>query len=282
VGVGGYAFAQTSAFDASMRKVYDIPVPTIVRSTDPDVLARGKHLAQSVAPCATRDCHGTDLGGGRPIETGPIGTLTGPNLTRLLTVYSDGELARMMRHGIKKDGRSLAFMPVQDFAWLPEDDVVAVVSYLRTVPPVDRPDGLMQIRALGKVLDRKGQMILDIARHIDHDSTVRAKAATPTVEYGQFLAMGCSGCHGEHYSGGAIPGAPPSIPIPLNLTPHETGLKGWTIEDLNRLLDTGVRKNGKKLDPFMPFEAFAKFDDVERKALWAYLESLPPVPFGQR
>jgi hypothetical protein len=282
VAMGGYAFAQTSAFDASMSKVYDIPVPSCVRSTDPDVIARGKHLAQSVAPCATRDCHGTDLGGGRPIETGPIGTMTGPNLTRSLAEYSDGEIARMMRHGLKKDGRSLAFMPVQDFAWLPDDDVTAVVSYLRTVPVVDRPDGPMEIRTLGKVLDRKGQMIMDVARHIDHSSGVRAKGATPTVEYGQFLAMGCSGCHGEHYSGGRIPGAPSSIPIPLNLTAHQTGLKDWTIDDMNRLLDTGVRKNGKKIDPFMPYEAFAQFDDVERKALWAYLRSIPSLPFGQR
>ena len=241
-----------------------------------------KHLAESVAPCASGDCHGNDLGGGKPIDVGPVGTLTGPNLTRSLLQYSDGEMARMMRHGIKRDGRSLRFMPVQDFAWLPEDDVTAVISYLRTVPLVERPDGVTEIRALGKVLDRRGQMILDVARHIDHSSGVRAKGATPTVEYGQFLAMGCSGCHGEHYSGGPIPGAPPSMPIPLNLTPHETGLKDWAIEDLNRLLDTGVRKNGKKLDPFMPFEAFAKFDDVERKALWAYLQSLPPLPFGKR
>jgi hypothetical protein len=259
-----------------------VPLPTVVRSTDLEVLARGKHLAESVAPCATRDCHGTDLGGGRPIEVGPIGVFCGPNLTQSMALYSDAELARLIRHGLKRDGRSVAFMTVQDFRWLPDDDIAAVISYLRTQPPVDRPSGQTVIKTLGKILDRQDKMILDIARHIDHSDTVRPKGATPTVEYGQYLGMACTGCHGEHLSGGKIPGTPSSIPIPLNLTPHESGIKDWELTDFNRLLDTGVRKNGKTLNPFMPVAAFAKYDDVERQALWSYLRSVPPMPFGQR
>jgi hypothetical protein len=282
LGLGGYVYVQTSAYDASMAKVYDVPIPTIVRSSELEVLARGKHLCESVAPCATRSCHGTDLGGGNPLEVGPIGSLTGPNLSKALLSYSDGEVARLMRHGIKKDGRSVTFMPVQDFAWLPDDDVTAVISYLRTTPVVERADGLMKLGTLGKVLDRRGEFAADVARRIDHGAGVRPKGATPTVEYGRFLAMGCQGCHGEHFSGGHIPGAPSSIPIPLNLTPDATGLRDWSIDDLNTLLNTGMRKSGKKLDPFMPYEAFGKYDDTERKALWNFLRSLPPLAFGNR
>jgi hypothetical protein len=83
-------------------------------------------------------------------------------------------------------------------------------------------------------------------------------------------------------SGGRIPGAPDSFPIPLNLTPHETGLKDWTYDDFAKLLDTGVRKNGKMLDPFMPLVAFAQYDDTERHAVWEYLRALPPTPLGNR
>jgi hypothetical protein len=280
--LAGYVFVQTSAFDDSMAKVYDIPTPSVARSTDPDVLARGKHLAESVAPCAASSCHGADLGGGAVLSMGPLGTLTGPNVTKIMLDYSDGDLARLLLHGIKKDGRSIRFMPVQDFAWLPADDVAAIVSFLRTVPISDKPSGAVAIGMLGKVLDRKGQIIFDVARRIDHTSGLRAKGAAPTVEYGQLLAMGCQGCHGEHFSGGPIPGAPSSVPIPLNLTPHETGLREWSLDDMNRLLSTGIRKNGRKIDPFMPYEAFGKFDDVERRALWAFLRSLPPTPFGMR
>jgi hypothetical protein len=83
-------------------------------------------------------------------------------------------------------------------------------------------------------------------------------------------------------SGGPIPGAPSDFPVPLNLTPDATGLQGWTYADFEKLATTGIRKNGKKLASFMPIEAIAKMDDVERHALWAYLQSLPPTPFGQR
>jgi hypothetical protein len=255
-----------------------------VVSKDPAVLARGKHLTHSVMPCATRDCHGTDFGGGETVVMGPLGTLTGPNITPagLGAAYSDGELFRLLRHGIKKNGRSLRFMPVQDTNWLADDDIVAMVSYLRTVPAVEKPNGPLEIGTVGKVLDRRGLIPLDVARHIDHSHVEIAPPPTPTAEYGRFLGRLCTGCHGEHLSGGRIPGAPDSLPVPLNLTPHETGLKGWTYDDFAKLLDTGVRKNGKKLDPFMPLAAFANYDDTERHALWAYLETLPPTPLGNR
>jgi hypothetical protein len=213
---------------------------------------------------------------------GPVATIRGPNVTKILLDYSDGDLARLLHHGIKRDGRSVTFMPVQDYAWLPDDDVAAIVSYVRTVPLVDTTSEPTVIKTLGKVLDRKDKIVFDVARHIDHAAGIRAKGATPTVEYGQFLAMGCQGCHGERFSGGPLPGAPSSMAIPLNLTPHETGLKDWSFDDFNKLLSEGVRKNGRRLDPLMPYEAFRKFDDVERHALWAFLKSVPPLSFGNR
>lgn len=90
------------------------------------------------------------------------------------------------------------------------------------------------------------------------------------------------GCHGEHFGGGPIPGAPPSLPIPLNLTPDPSGLQGWTFADFERTLRQGIRKNGKALDPFMPVEAWRNFDDDEMHAAWAYLQSVPARPFGGR
>jgi hypothetical protein len=284
--LAGFTFVsvETSAFDKSMDRVYDIPAPTVAISKDPAVIERGRHLTHSIMPCAIAECHGGDLSGGKPIAMGPLGTLTGPNITAaaLGSAYSDGELVRLLRHGIKKDGRSLKFMPAQDSNWLPDADLVAIVSYLRTQPPVDKPNGPLQIGTLGKVLDQRGQILLDVARHIDHDHVEMAPPPTPTADYGRFVAHLCMGCHGEHLSGGRIPGAPSSLPIPLNLTPHGTGLAGWTYDDFEKLIDTGTRKNGKALDPFMPREALKSYDDTERHALWAYLQTLPATPFGNR
>jgi hypothetical protein len=70
--------------------------------------------------------------------------------------------------------------------------------------------------------------------------------------------------------------------VPLNLTSHETGLKGWTYDDFKALVQSGKRKNGKPLDPFMPVDALRNLNEVELSALWLYLQSVPPRPFGER
>jgi mono/diheme cytochrome c family protein len=284
LGLGAFVYVCCSRFDASMEKVYDVPVATLVASTDPTIVARGNHLVHSVAGCASDLCHGADLGGGKPIEMGPVATLCGPNITpgNLGAAYADGEFARLIKHGIKKDGRTVRFMPVQELNWLPDSDVVAIISYLRTVAPVDRPNGASDIRTLGKVLDRNEKLPIDVARHIDHTKTEAAPSPEPTAAYGAFLVRSCTGCHGEGLSGGPIPGAPSSFAIPLNLTPDETGLKDWQFSDFETVLRQGRRKNGKTLDSLMPIESWKNFDDVEIHALWAYLRTLAPAPFGHR
>jgi hypothetical protein len=279
-----YAMIETSRFDSSMEKVYDVPVPDVVASKDPEVIARGKHLATSVAGCSAAACHGDDFGGGQVTEMGPVASLAAPNITsaNLGAAYSDGEIARLLRHGIKKDGRSVRFMPAEEISWLPQQDVVAIVSFLRSVPPVDRGNQPTVVKTLGKSLDRRDKVILDVARRIDHVRSDTPPAPAPTAEYGAFLSRLCTGCHGEHLSGGPIPGAPPSIPTPLNLTPDESGLKDWTFDDFDKLMRTGVRENGKTLDPFMPIECWRNFDDVEMHALWLHLRTLAAAPLGGR
>jgi hypothetical protein len=282
-GVSIYACVQASAFDASMEKVYDVPLPKVERSTDEAVLARGKHLVEATLACATPDCHGTDLGGGKVMAMGPLGTLTGPNISGggLGAAYSDAELVRLLKHGVKKDGRSLKFMPVQDFQWLPVSDAVAIVSYIRSMPPVDRPNGPIQLGTLGKVLDRRDMIVLDVARKIDH-TTDKSMTPAPTAAFGAALSKMCTGCHGDKLSGGPIPGAPSDLPVPLNITPHATGIQGWTFDDFDKLMRKGERKNGKKLDAFMPIIAFGKLDETEMKALWEHLKTVPPLPMGNR
>jgi cytochrome c553 len=282
--VGAYVGYAVTMYGRSMDRVYDVPAPALAASTDPAVIERGRHLAESVAGCATGDCHGTDLGGGNAIDAGPVGTFVGPNLTAggLGAEYTDGELARVVLHGIKRDGRSVRFMPSQEFNWLPDDDVVAILSYLRSVPPVQRVPGETRIGVLGKVLDRRDMMAVDVARRIDHTQRTLAPPPAPDASYGAFVSRGCMGCHGEHMSGGKIPGAPPSMPIPANLTQHESGLQGWSYEDFERALTTGTRPDGSRIDPFMPFEAYSKLNDTEKRAIWSYLQSLPPMAFGGR
>jgi mono/diheme cytochrome c family protein len=239
---------------------------------------------ESIAACAASDCHGSDLAGGKPIVMGPVGTFRGPNITPagLGAAYSDGELIRLLLHGVRKDHRSVRFMPVHETNWLPDSDLIAILSYVRSVPPVEKASGESEVGVLAKVLDRHDMLTIDVARRIDHAKRETAPAPAPTAAYGAFIARACTGCHGPTLSGGKIPGAPPEMPMPTNLTPHETGLKAWTFADFEKMLATRERPDGSKLDAFMPVEALGNMNDVERQALWAYLQSLPAKKLGGR
>ncbi len=284
LGGGAFVWSRVAAFDASLERVYDVPIPEVQASKDAAVVARGEHLAMSLAGCAHADCHGKDLAGGATIEAGPLGHTTGPNITGvgLGAAYSDGELMRLIEHGLRKDGRSVRFMPSHEINWLPEDDILAVISYVRSVPDVQQAAGTTEVGLLGKILDRQDKFVWDVARHIDHDNIEKAPPPAPTAEYGRHIGKLCQGCHGATFGGGPIPGAPPDMPVPANVTPHETGLAGWTYEEYTKFCDTGIKRNGEQVDPFMPLQALANLDDAERKALFAYMTSLPPKPFGSR
>jgi mono/diheme cytochrome c family protein len=206
----GFVAYQASAFDRSTARVYEVAPLNVRASSDPAVIARGRHLV-AVGGCGV--CHGADLGGKPGDDMGPLGSMPGSNITPgkggVGGRYSDVQLANVIRHGIKASGKSLLFMPSQDMSWWPDDDLTALVSYLRTVPPVDRSMPAGHIGVVGKVLDRVGVIPLDAARRIDHHAAVqRSLPPTATAEYGAKLARTCVGCHGEHFSGGQIPGAP--------------------------------------------------------------------------
>lgn len=284
VGGGIFVWTQVSAFDRSLAKTYSVPLREIPRAEGEQALARGRHVAESIGACASSDCHGADLAGGKTLELGPLGTATGPNITPggLGAVYSDAELVRLIEHGVKKGGTSVRFMPSTELNWLPDEDLAALVAYLRSVPAVTKQNGPFEIGMLGKVLDRQGLIVLDVARKIDHEKIDKAPPPAPTAAYGKFIAKACMGCHGDTYGGGPIPGAPPEFATPSNITPHESGLQGYTYEAFAKLLDTGIKRDGQALDPFMALATMRQMNDTERHAVFEFLRTLPPKPFGSR
>ncbi len=68
--------------------------------------------------------------------------------------------------------------------------------------------------------------------------------------------------------------------VSRNLTPHESGLKDWSDAEIERAIREGVRKDGTKLMPPMPYRAYQRIGDRDMTALIAYLRTLPPKPFG--
>ena len=77
-----------------------------------------------------------------------------PNITQVIQHYSDAQLARLLRYGVRPDGTSVVIMPSSMFYNLTDEDLADLIAYLRTVPPVVNTLPSMQIRILGRWLFR--------------------------------------------------------------------------------------------------------------------------------
>ncbi|MBO6573770.1 MAG: c-type cytochrome [Rhodothermales bacterium] len=275
---------QIYSFNSYMESPVEAPAVDLVAVADSAVLARGAHIANSYGGCA--GCHGPDLSGGMVEDMGPLGVMIPSNLTTgqggVGSEYSDAELARAIRYGVRKDGHSLLFMPSEEHVWWSDADLQAVVSYVRSLPPVDAQREPSQVGTLGKLITKFGMMELRSAAQAAHLDMGTAPDPEPTARYGAFLALSCKGCHGQGLAGGPIPGAPPDMAVPTNLTPHDTGLGTWTYDDFVHAMNTGLRPDGSQIDPFMPTEGYARMSDLEKTAMWEYLRSLPATEFGRR
>jgi hypothetical protein len=105
----------------------------------------------------------------------------------------------------------------------------------------------------------------------------------PTADYGRYLISACTGCHGEHLSGGPIPGVPPDWPVAANLTWHESGIEGWTEPDFIAAMRTGRTPNGRMLPAdYMPWPFIGRSSDDDLRALYLHLRSLEPREIGGR
>jgi mono/diheme cytochrome c family protein len=273
---------------SQQNRVYAFEVPPLhstSAASSEELLALGHRLVL-VRGCA--DCHAPDLGGGIVLEDPAVGRLVASNLTGgqggVGAAYSEADWVRAIRHGVGPDGRALVFMPSHEFYPIGDDDLAAMIAYMRSVPPVDRVLPHTRVGPVAALLHTAGKMPLLPARMIDHLAQ-RPAAPNPgvTVEYGAYLATGCIGCHGAGYAGGRIPGAPPGMPVPTNITPDvDTGIGSWSLPDFVRLLREGVRPDGTEVDPFMPVQFTREFTDMELEAMWLYLQSVEPRPFGKR
>jgi mono/diheme cytochrome c family protein len=266
-----------------LNRKYSVHAREVAIPNTATAIERGRHLA-TTRGCM--DCHGSDLSGHQVINDPMVGKLHGSNLTRgvggLPADFSDSDFVRAIRHGVARDGRPLVLMPSAEFTMLTDEDVGTLIAYLKSVPNVDRPRGPVSPGPVLRLL-----MVLDkfklAATEIDHSAT-HVASITPaiSVEYGKYLAFGCVGCHGPNLSGGRIPGGPPDWPSAANLTPHGTArIAQWNETQFVEAIRTRRRPDGTVIDPVMP-NAFAQMTDVELKALWAYISTLPPVATGMR
>lgn len=265
------------------NRTWDAPHPVASYApADSARIARGAHLVTSFGGCV--ECHGENLAGRTIIDDPAIGTVTGANLTRggVGARLTDADFERAIRHGIGHDGRALKVMPSRDYVAMSDEDLAAIIGYIRSRPAVTVTPPAVRIGPVGRALFVAGKMPILNAERIDHATAARNVAAGPTREYGEYVAaVGCAGCHGPTLSGGPIDGAPPDWVHAANLTPAGR-LRAWRERDFVAVLRTGVRPDGTPVNPLMPIHLTKNLTDEETHALWLYLQSIPAMPTGAR
>lgn len=265
--------------NARLNKTYDFPPANITVPQDAASIEYGKHRAEILC----QGCHGDDLSGIENwFSAGPLGTIDSANLTAgdggVGQEFSTEDYVRAIRHGIGKDGKPIFMTAVPSTAHLSDEDLGAIIAYLKTVPPVDHQLQGERFTPLAKILLAAGLLDKLPVEAVSHEVNVSALEKGATPDYGKYLVdtNDCRICHGPELNGGPFPD-PTVTKISPNLTSGgELGF--WSEEDFLNAIRTGKTPSGHSLDPdFMPWPSYSKFYDEELQAIWLYLQSLPKL-----
>lgn len=271
--------------ERKMNRIVDVNVVPVAWRTDEAGIARGRYLYLSRG-CT--ECHGVDGAGRDVVNDGKGMRVHAPNITpapgSVVSRYTEVDWVRTLRHGVKPDGRPAIVMPSEDYARMTDQDLAALVGYIRQMPAVDGDGPVLELPSFVKTLYATGVMH-DAAEIIDHS----LPPATPvpegvTAEHGAYVVNSCIGCHGAKLSGGKIPGSPPEWPDAANLTPGDGSVMAHypTPESFAQMLKTGKRPDGSAVSPVMPFLALKELNDTDVRAMYLHLKTLPAVAAGNR
>jgi mono/diheme cytochrome c family protein len=264
---------------------------------DPRVLARGRYIVYGPGHCPA--CHGdpvrqdearlgleVPLSGGRIFDLGLAGSIAAPNITSDVSTgvgaVSDDALVRTLRYGISRHGRPLA--PLMSFSDLTTADLQAVISFLRTLPPVEAPQarsGLNWLGALGfETIMRPQGPSLAPRQQIQ---------PSRTAEYGRYLAYTVANCHGCHtlrsklngayigpaFAGGLVLREGAARFVTPNLTPGDRGVMAHLTEE--KFIGLFRERMRWRSGSPMPWGPFSRMSDSDLGAIYRYLLTLPPT-----
>ena len=263
-------------------------------------LARGRYLAEGPTHCFF--CHTehdfstpeyllveSKKGAGWVMPLPELNHIASRNITpdreTGIGAWSDDEVARAIREGVRKDGSALfPLMPYMDFARLDDEDVKSIVVYLRTIPAVRNT---VPVRQLPGPLE---YLVKTMPRPITTPQPSHA-ASTP-AERGNYLVTlaGCAGCHtptdaegtplpGLDLAGGGffqLPDQPDKTVSTANITPDPSGIAHYDEGLFTQTLRTG-QIPGRMLNHIMPFMAYRNMTDGDINDIFAFLKTVPPV-----
>ena len=271
------------------KQTFEADLTGIASTSDSIVVARGKYLVLGAAHCYT--CHMPDsmakkgnreqMIGGNPLKT-PFAIFNTPNITSDKETgignFTDEQLARAIRYNVNHNNR--AMVGFMTYNGMSDSDIQAIISYLRTTPPIHNVVPDHDYNILGKILMR-----------------FLIKPATPTIEniepdttaaYGKYLAYhvtNCNGCHtkrgskgefiGEPFAGGYSWDLDDATYTSANLTPDDsTGrISKWSQEVFIQRFHAGRALENSP----MPWDAYQTLNDNDLKALYNFLNELPAV-----
>lgn len=270
------------------------------------LVEHGEYLVHQVLVCV--ECH-TEKDGSRyanPMtgppgaggecfgpEAGIPGIVCSTNLTSDaetgLGTWTDEEILRATREGVGRDGEVLfPMMPFNSYRSLSDDDARAMIAYLRTLPAVRSDIPRRELHLPAEVVERMRPPPLDVpVPEPDRDDP---------VSYGRYLATlsACISCHtpiDERMrpllemvaAGGREFPTPNGIVRSSNLTPHETGWGGRTVENFVGVFhsfkdDAEVSVSvGDGQMTVMPWLSYADMREEDLRAIFAYMMTLEPV-----
>ena len=276
------------------------PAPEMKAPSTPAALERGRYLAEAMTGCVA--CHspidesrpgdfpqaGLEYAGRVwPAEAGFPGTIVAPNITpdpeTGIGRWTDGEVARAIREGVSRDGRPLfPLMNYPSYRDLSDEDVMALVAYLRSRPAIRRDNGRTALHF------PVGMMIRTVPQPLEGPP---AGLPAGGVERGRTMLklMLCGDCHtprddrgnpvaGKELAGGTAFRGPWGVVYSANITSHPSaGLGTYSNDDLRRVFREGKNRAGRSLW-VMPWSVTKNLTDSDIDALIAALREVPPIP----
>jgi mono/diheme cytochrome c family protein len=258
-----------------------------------DLVKRGQYIFAIAGGCA---CHTipkeTPHVGGRPFPI-PLGEFPSTNITQDKETgignWSDREIYDALVRGVSRNGqRLLPVMPYEAYSGMAEEDLKALIAYLKTLKPVHKKPATGNF--LIWVLRSVGTPIW--LRLSGRSQTPPPQAPKQGIERGRYLVEHvslCGDCHTPRnflgipdrslYLAGTKEG-PLGAEVP-NITPDkDTGIGKWTRTGIAHFLQTGVKPDKAEAEELMAEVLDGGFKKITREdalAIADYLKSVPPV-----
>jgi mono/diheme cytochrome c family protein len=253
-------------------------------------LERGTYLMRGIVACG--NCHtpkgpqgelpGMELAGGVTFQE-DVFTAVSPNITpdaeTGIGKWTDAQIIAAIREGKRPDGTIIGPpMPIALYREMADDDVNAILAYMRSVKPVANKTAKSQYKIpLPPSYGPPVEKVAPVAR-------------TDKVTYGKYLAgpLGhCVECHStpgangapdfvNHTGGGGMHfNGPWGVSYAPNITP--TGVAKYSDDEMKNAITKGVRPDGSRLMPPMAYGYYRNIAPADLDAIVAYLRTLKPL-----